>query len=191
MPPGSVVVADHQSAGRGRLGRTWEAPAGSALLASFVVEYQPLVSLAAGLAVAEACAGAAPGVATRLKWPNDVLVDGAKLAGILVEVTAANAVVGVGVNLTSAPPGAAQLGDVDRDRLLADIGDRLARWVGRPPAEIVAGWRARSDTLGRRVRVDLQGESFEGVAEDVLADGALVVAGRRVSAGDVIHLRPA
>src|SRR5438270_9593123 len=81
VPEGLVVVADHQTAGRGRLGRSWEAPPGSALLASVVMPTRQLASLAAGVAAAHAC-----GSRTRLKWPNDVLLDGAKLGGILAEL---------------------------------------------------------------------------------------------------------
>ena len=92
-PIGSAVVADHQQAGRGRLGRVWEAPPGTALLASFVLRYQPLAPLAAGVAAAEAC-----GPSVRLKWPNDLLLEGRKLGGILVEAVGDRCVVGVGVN---------------------------------------------------------------------------------------------
>jgi BirA family biotin operon repressor/biotin-[acetyl-CoA-carboxylase] ligase len=67
----------------------------------------------------------------------------------------------------------------------------LDRWFAAADAEILAGWRMRSDTLGRRVRVELPGETFEGTAEDVAEDGSLIVDGRRVTAGDVIHLRAA
>ena len=82
LPVGSIVVADHQTAGRGRLDRRWEAPPGSALLVSFVLERNPLLSLAAGVAAAHAC-----GPSVRLKWPNDLLVGERKLGGILVEAT--------------------------------------------------------------------------------------------------------
>src|SRR5207249_8258958 len=101
---GTAVVADHQTAGRGRLGRTWETPPGTALLASFVMPARPLASLAVGVAAAHAC-----GPSSRLKWPNDVLLGGAKLAGILAELRGDRVIVGVGVNLTWAPPGAAML----------------------------------------------------------------------------------
>ena len=99
LPIGSVVVAEHQTAGRGRLDRRWEAPAGTALLASFVVAPHPLLSLAAGVAVAEAC-----GAQARLKWPNDLLMDSRKAGGILVEMSATKAVVSVGINLTGPRP---------------------------------------------------------------------------------------
>ena len=86
LPLGSVVVAEHQTAGRGRLDRRWEAPPGTALLASFVLEPRALLSLAAGVAAAEACGGR-----VRLKWPNDLMLGERKLGGILVEVSGARA----------------------------------------------------------------------------------------------------
>src|SRR5438067_7956960 len=183
LPVGSVVVADEQTAGRGRLDRRWDAPPGSSLLASFVVAPHPLASLAAGVAAAEAC-----GPEVRLKWPNDLLLEGAKLGGILVEVGGGKAVVGIGINLTSAPPGAARLGR-PRDELLDRLRAELSAWASAPSSRILARWRDLSVTLGRRVRVELPGHAFEGTAQDIADDGALIVDGQRVGAGDVIHLR--
>jgi len=183
LPVGSVVVADHQTAGRGRLGRRWEAPAGSALLASWVMRAHPLAPIAAGVATATAC-----GEQIRLKWPNDLLLDGRKLGGILIERIGRKCVVGTGINLHWAPPGAAQL-NVDRDELLVRMERELTHWFGASSAEVCAAWRLRSDTLGRVVRVELPGETFEGVALDLASDGSLIVGGRNVAAGDVIHLR--
>jgi BirA family biotin operon repressor/biotin-[acetyl-CoA-carboxylase] ligase len=193
LPIGSVVVADHQTAGRGRLGRRWETPPGAALLASFVLPARPLASLAAGVAVAAACADADPGRRSsadiRLKWPNDVLLDGRKLAGILVErVDDARCVVGIGVNLTWAPPGAAALG-ADREALLAALRGELGRRFAADDAAVLEAWRGLADTLGRRVRVELPNEAFEGIAEALAPDGSLIVGGRTVTAGDVVHLR--
>jgi BirA family transcriptional regulator, biotin operon repressor / biotin---[acetyl-CoA-carboxylase] ligase len=183
LPIGSIVVAEHQTAGRGRLDRRWEAPPSTALLASFVVAPHPLLSLAVGVAAAEAC-----GPDARLKWPNDVQIDGRKAGGILVEMTGAKAVVGVGINLTSAPPGAARV-DQGRDQLLEELRQRLDAWSSAPPAAVIRRWRELSDTLGRRVRVELAGRVVEGLAEDIAEDGSLIVDGVPVSVGDVIHLR--
>ena len=183
LPIGSIVVADHQTAGRGRLDRRWEAPPGSALLASFVLEPHPLLSLAAGVAAAEAC-----GPDVRLKWPNDLMLRGRKLGGILVEVGGGKAVVGIGINLTSAPPGAARLGRL-RDELLDRLRAELSVWTSASSGRILDHWRELSVTLGRHVRVALPGHTFEGIAQDIAEDGALVVDGQRIGAGDVIHLR--
>ena len=183
LPIGSIVVADHQTAGRGRLDRRWEAPPGSALLASFVLEPHPLLSLAAGVAAAEAC-----GPDVRLKWPNDLMLRGRKLGGILVEVGGGKAVVGIGINLTSAPPGAARLGRL-RDELLDRLRAELSVWTSASSGRMLERWRELSVTLGRHVRVALPGHTFEGIAQDIAEDGALVVDGQRIGAGDVIHLR--
>ena len=184
LPIGSVVVADHQTAGRGRLDRRWEAPPNTALLASFVLAPHPLLSLAAGVAAAEAC-----GPDTRLKWPNDLLLRGRKLGGILVEVGGGKAIVGIGINLFAAPTGAARL-DLPRDDVLERLQSRLADWTVAPPREILDRWRQLSATIGRYVRVELPGRTVDGIAEGINDDGSLVVSGIAVSAGDVIHLRP-
>jgi BirA family biotin operon repressor/biotin-[acetyl-CoA-carboxylase] ligase len=183
LPIGSVVVAEHQTAGRGRRDRRWETPFGSALLASFVVRPSTLLSLAAGVAAARAC-----GVRVRLKWPNDLLLDGRKLGGVLVEVSGQKAIVGIGINLTWAPPDGAMLG-AQREPLLRRLRAELERWASAPGEDVLHAWRELSDTLGREVRVQLAGEVLEGKAEDVDAGGALIVAGRRIVAGDVIHIR--
>lgn len=179
---GSMVVAEHQTAGRGRLDRPWEAPPGTALLVSFVLEPDPLLSLAAGVAAAEAC-----GAGVRLKWPNDLLLGGRKLGGILVEVTAGKAVCGIGINLTWAPDGAAKLDQPPGD-LLARLRDEIKRWTAAPPEAILARWRELSETLGRRVRVEGSGRVIEGVASDIGPRGELLVGGESVVAGSVIHL---
>ena len=182
---GLVVGADHQTAGRGRRGRGWESRPGSALLVSVVLRpAPPLVSLAAGVAVAEACESVA-GVPVALKWPNDVLVDHAKVGGILCELVGHAAVVGVGVNLGWAPAGAACLGPgVDREVLLDAYLSALDA-----PGDVLSRYRRRCSTLGRRVRVELPGGGVEGVADDVDDQGRLVVDGRGISVGDVVHLR--
>jgi BirA family biotin operon repressor/biotin-[acetyl-CoA-carboxylase] ligase len=182
MPIGSIVIADHQTAGRGRLERRWEAPPGTALLVSFVLEPNPLLSLAAGVAAAEAC-----GQGVRLKWPNDLLLGGRKVGGILVEATPAKAVCGIGINLTSAPDGAAML-NRPRDPLVDRLRPAMERWCSAPPDEVLARWRELSDTLGRRVRVSLPDRVFEGIAHDIDEHGQLIVDGAAVSAGSLTHL---
>ena len=178
MPVGSIVVAEHQTAGRGRLERRWESPRGTALLVSFVLEPNPLLSLAAGVAAAEAC-----GPDVRLKWPNDLLLRGEKLGGILVEARPERAICGIGINLTWAPDGAAKL-EQARDPLLARLRTSIERWTAAPPDAILGRWRELSATLGRRIRID----STEGLAEDIGANGELIVDGRSFVAGSVTHL---
>jgi BirA family biotin operon repressor/biotin-[acetyl-CoA-carboxylase] ligase len=215
-PHGLVAVADHQTAGRGRLGRTWEAAPGSSLLVSVLlrpelpVDRLALLTLATGLALADALATEA-GVTAGLKWPNDLVVDDKKLAGLLAEADvdagAARAVViGAGCNLTAdafPPELAAQATavevetgrTVDRDAFLAAFLGALA---GRLDAlhTVLDDARARSATLGRRVRIELPGDGvLEGEATELAPDGALRVRDddgheHVVAVGDVVHLRP-
>ena len=182
LPIGSIVIADHQTAGRGRHERRWEAPPGTALLASFVLAPRPLLSLAAGVAAAEAC-----GPEVRLKWPNDLLLDGRKLGGILVEATPRKAVVGIGINVAWAPEGAARL-DVSRDELLERLRARMQKWSAAGDEQVLDRWRELSATLGRRVRVDVSGRVTEGVAQEVGPQGELIVDGVPFVAGSVTHL---
>jgi BirA family biotin operon repressor/biotin-[acetyl-CoA-carboxylase] ligase len=197
-PHGSTVVAEAQTAGRGRLGRRWESPPAGNLYLSTVIRRDwpparvPLLCLAAAVAVAEVA-----GEAYRIKWPNDVLApDGRKVAGVLAEAEWEDrrlrfAVVGVGVNVRAAPalPTAQRLeaDGVPRDpRVLArELVAALLVHADREPADLLLLWKERSATLGREVRV---GE-VTGLAVGLDADGALVVrtAGgdRRVLAGDV------
>jgi len=182
MPIGSVVIANHQTAGRGRLEHRWEAPPGTALLVSLVLEPNPVLSLAAGVAAAEAC-----GRRVRLKWPNDLLLEGRKVGGILVEASPARAICGIGINLTWAPEGAAQL-DEPRDQLLERLRPAIEQWSSAPPAQVLARWRELSDTIGKKVRIELPDRIVEGTAEDIDESGSLVVDGALVSAGSVTVL---
>src|SRR5713226_3643187 len=174
MPIGSVVMADYQTHGRGRLSHRWESPPGSALLVSFVLKPNPLLSLAAGIAAAEAC-----GRGVRLKWPNDLLLGGRKVGGILVEASPAKAICGIGINLTWAPEGAAQL-DEPRDQLLERLRPAMERWSTARADQVLARWRTLSDTIGKRVRVELPDRIVEGIAQDIDASGSLVVDGAPV-----------
>ena len=182
MPIGSVVIADHQTRGRGRIDRRWEAPPGAALLVSFVLQPNPVLSLAAGVAAAEAC-----GPRVRLKWPNDLLLNERKLGGILVEATAHRAICGIGINLAWAPVGAAKLGE-PREAVLERLRQEMDLWTGAPRDRVLERWRELSTTLGRRVRVEVAGETTEGVAQDIGPHGELIVDGRPFVAGSVTHL---
>ena len=272
-PEGIVVVADHQSAGRGRRARTWVAPPGGSLLLSVLLRpparVAGAVTMAAAVALAEAIEEVA-GITAGLKWPNDLVVATAdgdrKLAGILAEADwpagstisggyrapavhdRAVVVVGIGVNVTwprapgdtrggegapasgaaaatglpaggtgaeegSSADGLTEVADtatalnwlvgrtdrVDRvDLLVAFLRrlDQLYASMVRDGADgLVAEWRRRSATLGRRVRVDLGVDDVEGTAVDVTDDGHLVVETvegdrRTLAVGDVLHLRP-
>jgi BirA family biotin operon repressor/biotin-[acetyl-CoA-carboxylase] ligase len=197
---GVVAVADEQTAGRGRLGRAWVAPPGSALLASVLLrpalpaERWHLVTLATALAAIDAVADLASADA-RLKWPNDVVIDDRKLAGILAEADGNGAVVvGMGCNVRAdgLAPEVRELAvacEVDRRELLVSWLTRLDRRLDVLD-ECIADATARSATLGRRVRVELAQETFEGTAQRLTPEGYLVVDGRVVTAGDVVHLRP-
>lgn len=207
-PEGAVVVAGHQTAGRGRHGRSWDAAAGSSLLLSVVLRpgatlpaaRSYLAVAAVALAARSACA-AVCGFTPDLKWPNDLVVGDAKLAGVLAELAAGAVVVGLGLNVSSCapwPPGAVSAESVaghpvDVDELLyavlASLDDRYGDW----PA-VASEQRRACATLGRTVRVDLADESFTGTAADITDDGHLLVdigaCIRTVTAGDVVHLRP-
>lgn len=182
LPIGSIVVADHQSAGRGRQDHRWEAPAGTALLVSFVLPLNPLLSLAAGVAAAEAC-----GTNVRLKWPNDLLLDDRKLGGILVETTAAKAICGIGINLTWAPETGALLAQM-REVVFSRLRETISKWSAAPADDVISRWRELSATLGRRVRLTLPNQSIEGTAEDISARGELIIDGVAYGAGSLTHL---
>lgn len=219
-PEGLTVVAREQTKGRGRQGRSWASPRDAGVYMSVVLrprlraEEWPLLTLAAAVAVADALAETG-GLRADIKWPNDILAGGRKLCGILAEVleTARGraCVLGVGVNLTAeAYPselgGAATSVEeaagvrVGADELIEQVVGALARRYARlqgegGAAETLREWRARSSYAeGRRVRVALESEAFEGVTRGLEPDGALRVetdAGetRVVRAGDVQAVR--
>lgn len=208
---GLVIVAEHQTAGRGRLGRVWESPAGASLLVSLlfrpaiVPDQAHLLTAAVGLAAAAACADLT-GVRPDLKWPNDLLVGPRKLGGILAESDLDGdlleaVVVGLGLNVTWAPgPEAIALSELNSapvtpdavlDLLLAELDQRYPALDG-----VAAEFRERCVTLGQRVHVEVGDGQFEGLAFGLSDEGLLGVetddgARRWVSAGDVTHLRTA
>jgi BirA family transcriptional regulator, biotin operon repressor / biotin---[acetyl-CoA-carboxylase] ligase len=208
---GAVLIAEHQTAGRGRQGRTWSATPRAQISMSVGVSVVDVpvtswgwLSLATGVAVVDAVA-ATMDVRAGLKWPNDVLVRGGKLAGILAEVARPVIVVGLGLNVTDAPDGvegATSLRDLgvaapDRGRLvcglLRELDARISQWRRADPA-LAADYRARSLTIGSRVRAHLPGDKqLVGTATGIDDQGRLCLAadGRTVvvSAGDVVHLR--
>jgi BirA family biotin operon repressor/biotin-[acetyl-CoA-carboxylase] ligase len=202
---GLVIVAETQSAGRGRLDRTWVSPSRAGLTFSVLLRPDLAASewgwlpLLAGVAVARAVRAQAM-VDAVLKWPNDVLVEGRKVAGLLAEGVATGAVVvGVGLNVTTTreelPHDQATSlrleGAVttDRDTLLRAVLREMTAVLG----DLAAGRREYVElcsTVGHVVRVDLPHNSVEGVAERIDDAGRLVVNGTAYGAGDVVHLRP-
>jgi BirA family biotin operon repressor/biotin-[acetyl-CoA-carboxylase] ligase len=186
-PHGTLVTADEQSAGRGRQGRTWVAPPGSAILMSLVVRdfgEQALLPLAVPVAVCEAVESLA-GVTTRIKWPNDVWIDGRKLAGILVEGRPQEgwAVVGIGLNVSTteaelpeelretATSLAIEGADVEREDVLHRLLEALDARLTAPARQILDAWRERDALRGARVRW----RDGEGTAAGISESGALIV----------------
>lgn len=218
-PGGRVLVAENQRAGRGRLDRSWVSPAGAGLTFSVLLRPEApaarlgWVPLLAGVALVDALGEQIGDLRGRmaLKWPNDLLIDGRKAAGILAEAVPApggppGIVVGIGLNVSTRasdlPSGATSIAIAldgrptpDREALLVAIlrhlGERVAAWR-TDPDRLPAAYRSACATLGRPVRVEMpDGGAVTGVAEQVDADGRLVVDGRPFSAGDVVHLRAA
>jgi BirA family biotin operon repressor/biotin-[acetyl-CoA-carboxylase] ligase len=195
---GLCVVAEVQTAGRGRLDRTWVSPPRAGLTLSVLLRPTEAalgwVPLLAGLAVARAVTEQA-GLDARLKWPNDVLLGERKVAGLLAEAVDGAVVLGIGLNVTTRRDelpheGATSLQlegakTTDRDTLLRALLRGLALTDADRPA-----YRELCSTLGRDVQVHLpDGRVVQGRAEDVDEQGRLVVGGTPYAAGDVVHLR--
>jgi BirA family biotin operon repressor/biotin-[acetyl-CoA-carboxylase] ligase len=195
-PHGTLVTAAAQTAGRGRQGRTWSVPPGRALIASFIVRgRRELLSLAAGVAVAQISDADA-----MLKWPNDVLIGGRKVAGILVEGRPAEgwAVLGIGLNVavreTDLPAelrqraGSLGLSPADVEPVLDRLVGALERWLEASPAEIVDAVRARDALLGR----PLTWEAGRGWGAGIDDGGRLLVdvpgGGRLALGAGEVHL---
>jgi BirA family biotin operon repressor/biotin-[acetyl-CoA-carboxylase] ligase len=219
LPHLSLVVTDNQTAGRGRLDRSWIAPAGSSLAISVLLRDLPetvdargWIPLAAGVAMADAVTAQLPGHEVTAKWPNDVQVDGHKICGILAEAAADAIIVGSGVNtamtaselpVPTATSFAVAGVDADPDRLISDYVASLAALVGAlttagdaTASGLHATVSERCSTLGQAVRVMLPGEqTLVGTASALDRDGRLLVLAdgveHTISAGDVVHVRPA
>ena len=195
-PDRSVLMARHQTAGRGRLDRQWIAPPGANLLVSLlfreVPEHPHELTRRVALAAAGACHAIA-GLSPTLKWPNDLLLDGLKLAGVLAQAAGSGpdyVVVGIGLNIGWAPDGAARLGDGYNP---VDVLQSMLRAYDELPADISDAYRAALVTIGQTVRVVLADSEVVGRALDVLPDGRLVVLDdcgitHRFDTGDIVHL---
>ena len=192
----TALVTGHQTAGRGRLDRTWDAPPGTNLLVSLFLAGVPdkpaLLTQRVALAAAEAVESLVSGVRVDLKWPNDLLLDERKLAGILAQRTADGVVVGLGLNVGWSPPEAADLGArVAPSRILV----RLLEGLDTMEDDVADVYRARLATRGQTVRVELPGDRvLYGTALDVDDAGRLVVDDgeqrHHLDAGDIVHVRP-
>jgi BirA family transcriptional regulator, biotin operon repressor / biotin---[acetyl-CoA-carboxylase] ligase len=210
LPEGAVAACDEQTAGRGRQGRAWSAPPGTAILFSILLRpppdrVAPELSLVAGTAVAEALEGDI-GLAVQVKWPNDVMLNRRKVAGILAEASGERVVVGIGVNVnqrreqlpeeTKVPPASLLTSDgIARDRapLLASILGRLEvaydAWLERGLDGVYDSLGGRDFLRGRHVSVD----GWEGVGVKIDRDGRFLVdvAGeiRAVDSGEIFYTR--
>jgi BirA family biotin operon repressor/biotin-[acetyl-CoA-carboxylase] ligase len=205
-PDGRVVVADHQTAGRGRAGREWlDVPGAmlmfSCLLRGIAPERASRVALAGGVAVARAVEAVAA-VTAGLKWPNDVRIAGRKVCGMIGELTSSGeyVVLGVGVNvghrqgelpdeLHATSIRIASGAAPRRDDLCAAILRELDSLVAAD--DFMDEYRRRCETIGAGVRVEMRDTKLEGTATGVRDDGALMVDGWAVVAGDVVHVRDA
>lgn len=204
----SVLIAGEQTAGKGRLGRAWSSPAGGQLICSVAliidsgqVERLGTLPLAIGVALTDAISQA------ELKWPNDVLINGRKLVGILAEGTSLidgsfRVVVGFGLNaglaqeqLPVAHATSLAVEGIDyemtelAETVLRGVEKRLLQWQSGDP-ELMADYRKVSATIGKRVRLETPTGDVFGLVDDVADDGRVIVDGQAYSAGDVTHLRP-
>jgi BirA family biotin operon repressor/biotin-[acetyl-CoA-carboxylase] ligase len=192
-PSRSIVVADYQAAGRGRQGRAWIAPPGQALMLSLVfrdttstpTRWTNLACVALVEAIEELWSHVKPAI----KWPNDVLLNDRKVAGILAETTWDGvelvAIVGVGVNVNSSPPDLspfpatnlrdASSRDIDRGLLLKALVHRIEIWLSRPASELHAAWQARLWGRGQRLRLVDLGREETVVVLGADPDGSLRV----------------
>ena len=208
-PEGVSVVADEQTAGRGRLQRAWSSPKGAGLYFSLLLRptipqnYWPLITFMAAIAVGDALREAA-GLETDIKWPNDLLSGERKICGILSEAMdtpAGRAVIlGIGINLTQSafPPELENVATsvaeasgrpVEREQILAALLDALSRWYAllENPAQIVDAWSNRSSyAIGKLVQVSNGDDVWQGTTCGVEPDGALRL---RTSSGEIKIVR--
>lgn len=201
------ITTGRQTAGRGRHGRSWESLSGNLAATLLLTPARPQsewaqLSFAAAIAAADMAAGFAPGARIAVKWPNDVLADGRKLAGILLERAGPALAIGIGVNLAHFPPDTefpatslAALGvpPPTPEQALTALAAQFAKWYevwrGQGFAPLRDAWLARAAGLGARIRARLPDEERRGVFEGIDATGALLLkegtGTRAISAGEV------
>ena len=214
---GTLIIAETQTKGRGRLGRTWSSPKYKGIYISLILKPRippscaPILTLLSGVSVCEAVQNIT-GVETQIKWPNDVIIEGKKLAGILTELNAETdevkfAVVGIGINVNnekkSLLQGATSLKEhtneeISRVELLKELlrvlEENYQLFEKKGSGVIADKWKQLSITLGKRVRINCLSLQIEGEALDIDCDGALLVRNdsgliNRITSGDVIHCR--
>ncbi len=195
LETGSVVIAGEQTAGQGRLGRSWHSGPGAGIYCSVVLQPTPLLTLALGLA-AQAAIGEAVGIQCDLRWPNDLLLGGKKVGGILVQVAGEKAVAGIGINVYQTPAGledvAASLIQWDRPpglyslkrktdqevrlTILLALIPAIDSFTALAPAEVLRLFTAASTyARGRRVTVQLPEGRVDGVTAGLDPSGYLIV----------------
>ena len=193
---GTAVIAEEQTAGRGRLGRSWVSPTGKNIYVTLLLRPElarlRVLGMAAPLAVVRAVESVT-GLAPTLKWPNDVLLSGRKLAGVLIDSELSGsavkyALLGIGVNVNFDIPEGSEIAtiatslkreagsEVSREDVFAALLNEFEQlYLHAPPEVIRDAWRQRLETLGREVTVTFRGTVHEGVAEDIGADGSLLL----------------
>lgn len=202
VPEGTLVLAEAQSQGRGRLGRRWISPPGVNIYASFILrprisaDQATVITCLAAISIVQSIRSIA-GIEAFIKWPNDVLIHEKKVAGILTELAlvhdqVAHLVLGIGINVnmdfslfpedlkTTATSILIETGRyLDRNRLLADLCNKLeerySRFLSKGPASLIEEYRTAVETLGKRVKILLPGRTVEGWAEGIGEDGTLIV----------------
>jgi BirA family biotin operon repressor/biotin-[acetyl-CoA-carboxylase] ligase len=206
---GDVLVTDFQSAGRGRIDRTFEAPASSALLFSFYIEPKRELSewsflpLVVGLGASFALSAIDPGITPTLKWPNDIQIDGLKVGGIIAHAPGKGVVIGVGINVamqeSELPVAQAtslalqNFGELNRNIVLASFLNEFENLLGRWEAgeDLRHLYLERCSTIGLKIEAQLPGGvNKRGVAAGISPHGELILDdGSRVTVGDIVHLR--
>ena len=206
---GEVLVTEYQSAGRGRLDRTFDAPESSALLFSLFIEPKreksewSFLPLLAGLISTLAISELDPRLTVELKWPNDLQLGGKKLGGIIAQATSNGVILGIGINVamdqSELPVDHAtslmieDCAILDRNLLLASILNNFEELLGRweDGEDLRHLYRERSATLSQKVQVELPGgEKRSGFVEDISPAGELILeGGQRITVGDIVHLR--
>lgn len=218
-PDGTVIVAEAQTAGKGRLGRLWHSPPGKNLYCSVILRNQPTDNLSGWLSVIPLLSAVAvvravhqtADLRSSLKWPNDILAGDRKLGGLLCESSragpSATVVIGIGLNVNGSPEDfpeeiraiatsiAAETGrHCDRALLLASILLELEGYAevlpDRPPDTFLSEYARLCATLGRRVRVSLsEGQTIEGLADSIAPDGSLRIIRDPASGGGLVEVR--